>query len=94
MAFSRKFAPAKISRYTVFKKAFERITGVQLPKCPPILYLPVAEREVLNKVAEIKIIADKPLKQQEIIDYIGKTQIDTLIQHNPGRRLHFQDRCI
>ena len=44
----------------VFTAAFERVTGQHLPKCPPILYLPFNQTDVLNKVVVAKVIADVP----------------------------------
>jgi len=42
----------------VFTKAFETVTGQHLPKCPPVLYLPFAETDVLNKVVRAEVISD------------------------------------
>ena len=45
----------------VFTKAFEEATHKQLPKCPPILYLPLDEKDVLGKVKSAEVLSNKPL---------------------------------
>lgn len=44
----------------VFTGAFQTITGKHLSKCPPIVYLPVAETNIINKIKSAAVISDKP----------------------------------
>ena len=83
----------------VFTTAFERITGQHLPKCPPILYLPFAEMDVLKKIKSAEVITDEPLKKMEplVIDITQNEDIYVTLheamQNHPGKRLQFKDRC-
>ena len=45
----------------VFKTAFEEVTGQLLPKCPPVVYLPIDEPNVLIKVVGAAVLADERL---------------------------------
>ena len=44
-----------------FMKAFENTTGKQTLNCPPILYLPLDETDVLGKVKDARVLNDRPL---------------------------------
>ena len=44
-----------------FMAAYTAITGESLPKCPPILYIPLSERDILPKVKSAEVIDDIPL---------------------------------
>lgn len=44
-----------------FMTAFESITGEKLRKCPPILYLPIDETDILSKVKGAPVLEDTPL---------------------------------
>ena len=79
---------------TVFTAAFKIVTGRSLKKCPPILYLPLAETNVLAKILAAEVIAEEcHLKEPDVIRVIHTRQINELISNNPGRRLQFHDRC-
>ena len=92
----------------VFTAAFERVTGISLPNCPPVLYLPFDETDAINKIVTVEVIADEPLKKKAsaqpekeeepvVIEVSQNIPIDELIcdakQKNPGKKLQFQDRC-
>ena len=63
----------------VFTAAFERVTGQHLPKCPPILYLPFAETDVLEKLKLAQVITDEPLKEvKPLSGRLDRTKIFTL----------------
>ena len=60
---SLTFNKAKIDKTAAaFMDASTAITGVILPKCPPILYLPFSESDILDKVKSAEVIDDKPLE--------------------------------
>ena len=44
-----------------FMDAYTAITGESLPRCPPILYIPVSERDILPQVKSAEVIDDTPL---------------------------------
>ena len=44
-----------------FVTAFKSITGDNLPKCPPILYLPIDETDLLSRVKDAPVLHDTPL---------------------------------
>ena len=44
-----------------FVTAFKNITGDNLPKCPPILYLPLDETDLLSRVKAAPVICETPL---------------------------------
>ena len=84
----------------VFMTAFERITGEKdmLPKCPPILYLPFLEENVINRVVAAPVIYEEPLKVPVIVEFSATTpSIKILIQEAKqkykGKKLQFRDRC-
>ena len=54
------------STQRAFVSAFETVTGQTLAKCPPILYLPFAETELLKRVKAAEILADTPFKIKEL----------------------------
>ena len=55
-----------------FMKAFENTTDKQLPKCPPILYLPLDEKDVLGKVKSAEVLNDRPLSALTFNDRCAK----------------------
>ena len=84
----------------VFTTAFETVTGQHLPKCPPVLYLPFNETNVLKKIESAEVVVEKCLQKREplVINVTHEEDIITAVheakQSNPGRKLQFQDRCI
>lgn len=42
----------------IFTVAFEKIIGSKLDQCPPVVYLPFSETNVLNKIQGAKVIHD------------------------------------
>ena len=62
----------------VFAAAYIKVTGQQLPKCPPILYLPFNETDVLNKIATAEVTTDLPcspmMKQESHVNVTGQSE--------------------
>ena len=59
---SIKFTDMKIEKTSrAFMDAYTAITGESLPKCPPILYIPVSARDILPQVKSAEVIYDTPL---------------------------------
>jgi len=86
----------------IFTCAFEKATGNPLPKCPPIIYAPLHERDAINRVAAAQVIADEALKMKasdqpkkdkgSVVTY-GTQEMLIDDKKNPGKKLQFQGRC-
>ena len=59
---SIEFTDRQINKTSrAFMDAYTAVTGESLPKCPPILYLPLSERDILPQVKSAEVIDDTPL---------------------------------
>ena len=57
-----EFTDKQISKTSrAFMDAYAAITGESLPRCPPILYVPLSERDILPQVKSAEVIDDIPL---------------------------------
>ena len=90
----------------VFMAALEKITdtageGKQkiIDECPPIVYLPYLETEVIAKIVSAPVLSEQPLKKPVVVEISKSTpSTEELIQNtrrqNKGRKLQLQERCI
>lgn len=80
-----------------FMKAFNKITGKTnvLEECPPVLYLPLDEKNLMDKVVQVEVIYEKPLTKPETLEIsLCKPSIIEAKRRNKGIKLLFCDRCI
>ena len=83
----------------VFMTALEKVTGEKslLERCPPVLYLPFLERDVITKVVGAPVLYEKPLVGPVVVEFQDAKATKFLIQsamlRNEGRKLQFRDRC-
>ena len=84
----------------VFMKALETIVGSQvIDRCPPVLYLPFLESNLIHKVVGAPVLYEEPLKAPVVVDFSeSRLKIEELIkrqkQKHRGRKLQFRDRCV
>ena len=86
------------STQRAFVSAFETVTGQTLAKCPPILYLPFVETELLKRVKAAEILTDTPFKIKELTvqvhsppDVLGFIQEKR--EEYPCKKLFFEVQC-
>ena len=87
----------------VFMRALHIITGIKegervLERCPPILYLPFLEENVIEKVVGAEVLYEEPLKTPVVVDLsssVKKTEqlISNAKKKSQGRKLQFRGRC-
>ena len=83
----------------VFMTALEKVTGMKnlLERCPPVLYLPFLERDVITKVVGAQVLYEKPLVGPVVVEFCDAKATQFLVQsaklRNRGRKLQFRDRC-
>ena len=89
----------------VFMAAFRKITYTTdeqeeiIDQCPPVIYLPYLETDVVNRIVGTEVLYEKPLHKPEVVEISpGSQPAEELIrearQRNRGRKLQFHDRCI
>ena len=88
-----------------FMAALEKITdtageGKQkiIDECPPIVYLPFLETDVIAKIVSAPVLSEQPLKKPVVVEISKSTpSTEELIQNtrrqNKGRKLQLQERC-
>lgn len=83
-----------------FMKALEIIIGPKvIDRCPPILYLPFLEKNVIHRVVGAPVLYEEPLKQPVVVDFSQSSlKIEELVRReklkHKGRKLQFRDRCV
>ena len=89
----------------VFMGALEKITGTAdtvekiIDQCPPIIYLPYLESDVVPRIVSAEVLYEGPLCKPPVVDVSpGSRPVEELIreakQRNMGRKLQFHDRCV
>ena len=82
---SIEFTDTQIDKTSrAFVDAYTAITGESLPKCPPILYIPVSENDLLPQVKSAEVIDDIPL----IINYFENrcSKCAAKLVYGPGKK--------
>ena len=82
----------------VFMTALKKVMGERvIDKCPPILYLPFLENNVIIKVVSAPVIYEEPLTKPVMVPFSATTPSVELIRmaklNNKGKKLRFLDRC-
>ena len=84
----------------VFMKALEIIIGSDvIDRCPPVLYLPYPEPNLIHMVVGAPVLYEEPLKTPVVVDFSeSRLKIEELIRREKkkhrGRKLQFRDRCV
>ena len=88
-----------------FTMAYKQVTDSKLPKCPPIVYLPVdqstderSKDSIIPKIVGAPVIYEELIRATLVIDISQSKNIVDIIREakrkNPGRKLKFRDVCI
>ena len=84
-----------------FMTALKKITGQEdiIDRCPPVVYLPFHEPEVVEKIVGAPVLCEGSLKSPVTVEFSAKSPSTAELilnarQKNQGRKLQFKDRCV